>query len=116
MTAEEKETILQCAINTHGVLKQLDMLHEEMGELMTAINKMKRALPDGFVKQFDVIPYPLETTSVDYSLKYFNLCSEVADVRILLSQLERMLCKESIDISEDRKLLRLKDRLSKNTY
>lgn len=112
MDKVQKDKILQQAINQNGVFKQIEMLYEEMGELMTAINKVKRVLPNGYKR----IPYPHIGTSVDYSLRYFNLCSEVADCKILIEQMEVILCKEAIDISEDRKLIRLQERLNNNTY
>jgi hypothetical protein len=41
------------------------------------------------------------------------VCSEIADVKIMLYQLEKIFDKNNIDISEERKLIRLEERLLK---
>lgn len=111
------EEILQKAINTHGCIKQIDMLHEEIGEFMQAMNKVKRL---GGVSEKQII-HPSNYNGTDeqktkYSIAYFNLCSEVADNKILFSQVEMMLDKHAIDLSEERKIIRLGERLEIGTY
>lgn len=104
-----KQEILKSAIEAFGVHNQIDMLHEEIGELLQAVNKLKRI--GGISVDNRIFNKPTKELSVQYSISYNNLCSEVADCRIMLSQLEIMLNKETIDICEERKLSRLKDRV-----
>jgi len=107
-----KETIeyktLKKAIDKYGNLAQIDMCIEECAELIQAINKMKRINcgHPAFI-------YPQPIHSIEYSQKYFNLCSEIADVKIMLMQMEMIFSKEAIDLSVSRKLERLKKRLKK---
>jgi NTP pyrophosphatase (non-canonical NTP hydrolase) len=100
--------ILKKAINKYGNLAQIDMCIEECAELIQAINKMKRI--NGKDSTF---MYPQPIHSVEYSNKYFNLCSEIADVKIMLTQMEIIFSKEAIDLAVSRKLERLKKRLKK---
>jgi len=109
-----KTEILQKAITTFGIQNQLDMLTEEIGELLQAINKLKRA--GGLILGQNKFKSPDQNASTKYSLAYFNLCSEVADTKIMLAQLELMLCPEAIKISETRKLERLEQNLPKQRY
>lgn len=51
--------------------------------------------------------------NIKYSLAYFNLCSEVADMKIMLAQIELMLDSEAIQISIDRKIERLANKINK---
>jgi len=99
MSEEEETQLLARAIIEWGVHSQVDMVIEECAELIQAINKMKR------MGGFD---YPAEGASVKYALTYTALCSEVADVKIMIKQLEMILSKEAIQISYERKLERLK--------
>lgn len=57
------------AVKKWGASMQLDMLMEESGELISAINKYKRKRPGSFT----------------------NLASEIADVEIMLEQVKGML-------------------------
>ena len=103
---EQQTDILKQAVETYGLLSQIDMLHEEIGELMQAISKAKRSnmiFNDG-------IRTPA-TLDVKRSLLYHQLCSEVADVKITLAQLELMLDTETIQCNIDRKIGRLQRRL-----
>ena len=61
--------------------------------------------------QGDIL-YPQSVHSIKYSLAYFNLCSEVADVKIMLAQMELMLSKDAIDLAVERKIDRLENRLN----
>jgi hypothetical protein len=65
----------------------------------------------GYEDNFPMYPQPIHSTK--YSKTYFDLCSEVADVKIMIEQMEIILSKEAIDLSYERKLQRLKNRLEK---
>lgn len=99
--------IIQKAIDTYGVPAQLDQLHEEIGELMQALNKVKRK---GGVFAHHILK-PNTSTDTKYSQLYYDLCSEVADVKIMLRQLSVMLDQEAINLAYVRKIERLNDRL-----
>lgn len=105
---KQKET-LDRALFTYGVTAQLDQVNEECGELIVAINKIKRAGLVGFM-----IAKPQIDSNQKSVFAYHNLCSEVADVRIMLHQLELMLDPKIIQISVDRKIDRLEERLNKS--
>ncbi len=85
------------------------MVIEECAKLIQSINKIKRT---GAVSE-KVIGSPDKNQIVKFALIYYGLCSEVADVKIMLKQLELLLNKEAIDLSEERKIARLKDRIEK---
>ena len=71
---------------------QVDMLIEELAELIDAIQKLKR----GRVGVKDV-------------------AEEIADVRLMLDQIEYMLkCESMVDEAANYKLLRLEQRLRRN--
>jgi hypothetical protein len=114
-----RKEVLERAITTYGVHAQMDMATEECAELIQAINKLKRKTPKSVLdrnlssgnKHLFCIP-PHEHTDVAYSQAYFGLCSEVADVKIMLTQLEMILSKEAIDLSVERKIDRLEERLN----
>lgn len=77
------------AIAAWGTAAQLDMLHEEVGELLTAIGHLKRG----------------RATVAD-------VAGEIADVRIMLEQLTVILdCAAVVDERIDYKLGRLEDRV-----
>ena len=82
------------AISKWGENKQTDMLHEEIGELLQAINKHKRK-------------NSLENRE--------NLLEEIADVEIMLEQLKLIVAGSAHSAVEDykeRKLERLREKLS----
>lgn len=107
MTADQISILLQ-AINKYGINNQLDMATEECAELIQAINKLKRKniLDNGSIRK------PSQSTNLTAIVAFNSLCSEVADVKIMIAQLEMMLCKETIQISVDRKIERLRSRLN----
>lgn len=106
MNKEEIDTMFQALIEKSGHWPQIEMLTEEMGEFLQAINKLKRT------KQVnDKIIYPSAICTVNYSLKYFAVCSELADLEILLMQMRNIFCSEAIDIAKERKLQRQKKRV-----
>lgn len=104
---EEQISVLEQAIYKYGIGLQLDMAVEECAELIQAINKVKRA---GIVAYH--ITKPNQGMETETVMKYNNLCSEVADVKIMMAQLELMLDSETIQLSVDRKIERLKSRIN----
>ena len=88
MTTEEIEQTMRKAIATYGVPSQLMMAFEEMGELMSAIGKFER----GRIGLDDV-------------------CTEIADVKIMMEQLSLIYNPVKVDEEYQRKVERLKCRL-----
>lgn len=105
----EKKSLLNGVILHFGAISQLKMVYEEMGELLQALNKLDRATSsdENFGTQ------PKEHHSIKYCLAYWNTCSEIADLSIMLDQLKIIFSSEGVQISEERKLERLKDRFIK---
>ena len=101
------QDILNKAILKFGVENQINMVVEEMAELIQAINKASRA---GIVKNWGISPPSIESQMSEIEA-YNNLCMEVADVKIMLDQLELMLDKDRINLSVSRKLKRLSEKL-----
>lgn len=101
------EEILKLATDVYGCLNQSDMMIEEAAELIQAINKMKRL---GGLNKFD-FRKPNEHDSEKYCLAYHGLCGEIADVKILVRQMESMVDQETVDLIEQRKIDRLHERL-----
>lgn len=106
MKAEEIEKILNTMIEKNGHWPQIEMFYEEMGEFLQAVNKLKRTK-----KCNDEIHYPSVHSYTDYSMKYFAVCSEIADLEILIMQMRNIFCSEAIDLAKERKLERQKDRI-----
>jgi NTP pyrophosphatase (non-canonical NTP hydrolase) len=105
----ETET-LKKAIAKYGTIPQMDMVVEECAELIQAINKMKRvASKDGVYPTV----YPTSSHSEQYCNTYFNLCDEIADVKIMVAQMELILSKRTIAIAVKTKMERLKTNLNK---
>lgn len=101
----EQSEVLHKAIETFGINEQIEMVIEECSELIQALQKLKRAK---FSIYLGEIP---KNKTAKQALVYANLCSEIADVKIMISQCEIMFNKDMIDISVDRKIERLKKRL-----
>lgn len=104
---DEQLYILEKAVQKFGTANQLDMVVEECAELIQAINKLKRS---GLINY--VITKPNKGMSIKDVNVYNNLCSEVADVKIMIAQLEFMLNPETIQISLERKIERLQKRIN----
>ena len=83
--------ILAEAIMEFGVDEQIGMLHEEVGELLSAINKYKR----GRVTEREVV-------------------TEIADVQIIVEQMAYIFGESAVEAERERKLLRLRDRIAKH--
>ena len=92
MTKEEIIEIEKDAVATFGVDAQMRMLQEECGELIVAVGHYLRGR-DG---------------SED------NLCEELADVRIMVEQIEVALGNAAVEEYRDNKLQRLKRRLEEH--
>lgn len=89
MKTEEAKSILRAAIAKYGISHQVDMAHEEMGELVVALHHLKR----GKATADDVI-------------------TEIADVTIMIYQLAEMFGVEKVQAEIDRKLKRLSERMN----
>ena len=86
MKDREKRELYKRTIKTYGADSQMFMAVEEMAELTQAISKFKRG-------------------------RESNMEEEIADVHIMMGQLEELFDKKKIDEWEDMKLKRLKERL-----
>jgi NTP pyrophosphatase (non-canonical NTP hydrolase) len=107
----DKDIVLDSAIQVYGISNQLDMAIEECAELIQAINKIKRNFTIDEIKNIKNGNHIFKST--EDAIVYNNVCSEIADVKIMLYQLEKIFDKNNIDISEERKLIRLEERLLK---
>lgn len=92
---DKKREVLECAISSYGETAQLIMAIEEMSELTKALCKYKRAkTPEDVFSVFD------------------NITEEIADVKIMLEQIEIMFgCRCAVKRWETMKINRLKKRL-----
>lgn len=86
----DQESLYRKAITCYGFPAQAAMAVEECSELTNAICKFRR----GRVSDDDII-------------------TEIADVMIMCEQLASYFGKEKIELEKERKLERLKERLSK---
>lgn len=90
MNKEKRLEIYNTAVEKWGWEAQREMIYEECGELITAVARHKR----GRATKEDII-------------------TELADVSIMVEQLAQLLGYEDYEKEKDRKLERLKDKLSK---
>ena len=86
--------VLVEAINKWGVDSQIDIAIEELAELIVALKKLKRA-----------------HNKTEGVKARFNVCDEIADVKIVTAQLEMIFDEELIAKREEFKINRLKQRL-----
>ena len=110
----EQEAVLHRAVMQNGAERQIEMVSEEVGELLKALNKVQRK---GLLFH-NGIHQPNKEMSIEKCISFYDLCSEIADVKTLISQLEFMVGsvgREAIQISQDRKIDRLEERLNKKT-
>ena len=90
----EYRSTLREAISRWGEQAQINMLHEEIGELMQAVNKLMRS------------------DSKNYGTRREDLIEEVADVEIMLEQIKLMVSGHAgVHSAKITKLKRLQDRL-----
>ena len=87
------------------------MAVEECAELIQAINKIKRSFTIDEIKNIKNGNHIFKST--EDALVYNNVCSEIADVKIMLYQLEKIFDKNNIQIAEERKLIRLEENITK---
>jgi NTP pyrophosphatase (non-canonical NTP hydrolase) len=106
-----RDIVLESAIQFYGISNQLDMAVEECAELIQAINKIKRSFTIDEIKNIKNGSHIFKNTQD--ALVYNNVCSEIADVKIMLYQLEKIFDKKNIDIAEERKLIRLEENITK---
>ena len=86
------DSILENAIERWGIDAQCEMIIEECLELALALQKMKRLRGDK-------------------DKKYANTIDEIADVKIMIRQAERIFDSKLINQRVDFKMNRLKERL-----
>ena len=86
------DSILENAIERWGIDAQCEMIIEECLELALALQKMKRLRGDK-------------------DKKYANTIDEIADVKIMIRQAERIFDSELINQRVDFKMNRLKERI-----
>ena len=108
---ENRDQILFDAIKNFGTDNQMSMVIEECSELIQAICKIRRTFSPEQVSQIRKGTFKFE--SVSDALVYCNVCSEIADVKIMLGQLEKIFSPDHIYISEERKLIRLEAKIEK---
>ena len=89
MTENEK-SLYDKAIKKWGVDSQVHMAYEEMGELLSVLNKLLR-----------------KRVTVD------DVITEIADVQIMTEQLALIFGQDKVSVEKERKLKRLEERLNK---
>ena len=85
---KEEKLLYEQAIKKWGESSQVNMAYEEMGELISALNKFSRG-----------------RISID------EVITEIADVQIMVEQLSVMFGISAVSSEKERKLRRLNDRL-----
>lgn len=88
MQSQEKENIIN-TLSRNGIWEQLNQLQEECGEVIAAVNRLRRKKSDA----------------------YADLCTEIADLKIMLMQMEILLDKDLINQKVNEKLLRARERI-----
>lgn len=88
-TTKRKEVIIKAA-NIFGRNSQLDMLVEECSELIQAIQKLKR-------------------TNFTGQDQFMNMCEEIADVKIVIEQIEYLIGTNQIESFDYMKIKRLSE-------
>lgn len=92
MTKEEQKQIEKEAVETYGIDAQMRMLQEECGELIVAVGHYLRGRNGSLA----------------------NLCEELADVKIMVEQMEVALDNPAVEVWYNNKLERLKKRLTEH--
>ncbi len=109
-----KEKITKDAIDTFGIENQFDMVFEEFGELIQALNKIQRIFTVEQLVEIKSGNFKFDNYKV--ALTYCDMCSEIADAKIMIRQLEHIFSNDHINISEERKLIRLADTIQKEKF
>jgi NTP pyrophosphatase (non-canonical NTP hydrolase) len=99
-TSTEEKQLYQDAITRWGIDAQINMLIEEMGELLVAINKLRRRKDKN-----DEQPV-------------MNLIEELADVQLMLDQIKYYYCRDGVtsvyyNMSRNYKMNRVQEKLNK---
>ena len=92
MTKEEQKQIEKEAVETYGIDAQMRMLQEECGELIVAVGHYLRGRNGSLA----------------------NLCEELADVKIMVEQMEITLDNPAVEEWYNYKLGKLKKRLDEH--
>ena len=91
----EERNIYQDAITKWGENAQLDQMIEEMAELTLAISKYKRSFNDSLLDYQKV-------GVMD------NLYTEIADVKLMIEEMEFMFGKENVQKAYDKQIKKFK--------
>jgi len=92
---DEVESILKSAVDTFGEESQCQMLVEECSEVIQAVCKyFRKYRPSNKAEK-----------------EYENLCEEIADLEIVISQMKYIFNEDKINAYRDKKLARLKQRI-----
>lgn len=94
---EDYKKLLIQSIEKHGKELQIELIVEECAELIKAIQKMKRV--------------PVDATRTA-ALYHYDVCDEIADVKIMIDQAMLMFDIEIINERINFKLNRLNNRLN----
>lgn len=89
MNSGERAEIVQKLAN-NGIWEQLFQLQEECGEVVRAVNRLRRKKPRA----------------------YAELCTEIADLKIMLLQMEILLDNDIVTKKMDEKFSRIKERIA----
>jgi NTP pyrophosphatase (non-canonical NTP hydrolase) len=108
MNKEEKDHLLKVTIKEFGHWPQIDMLREEMGEVLQAINKLKRTgMCEDNIRLPSDVTFNTSTSNYEHNVyceRFFSLCSEFADLEIMLEQMRKIFSEEAIELAKERKL------------
>jgi NTP pyrophosphatase (non-canonical NTP hydrolase) len=113
MINEKQDTVLARALLKYGIDQQFNMVTEEAGELLQAMNKLRRKMP----LTGNVLVEPNLESPIEYCLAFYNLCGEVADMKIMLRQIELAMGfagEAAVGLAIERKIERLNERLTKH--
>lgn len=94
MSEKQVKSIYQLAVEKWGANSQINMALEECGEFIVAINKYRRA-----------------TNNTDATEANDNICDEIADVIIMMEQMQLMFGVDRVQRIKSEKLKRLEERL-----
>lgn len=95
----KKEKLIKEAVKTWGIDSQIDLVIEEMAELIQALIKLRRSYDKDDKTKEDA---------------YVNVCEEIADVKLMIEQMEDYFSNELIDDFVKEKLVRLNGLLKKH--
>lgn len=109
MELEDRKTIYNKATQVYGHQKQLFQLIEECAEVIKEVNKLNRSIN---LTEPEIVKYVF---SDGYSNKLDNFCEELADLEIMIEQVENMsesgLIRSQIDFYKNIKLEKFQESL-----